>query len=130
MTAREPIVLELSGLTKADALELRDEVGPRDARLEERAIPAGAYGELATITLVVVATAKAVEAVARFLAARRSARNASLAHTITLKYPDGSERTETLSWKVGAGESRLAAATAALEGLPGLAEVLTGGHET
>ncbi|MGN6187881.1 MAG: hypothetical protein ACTHOE_03190 [Conexibacter sp.] len=130
MSAREPIAIELPGLTKADALELRDDVGQRDARLEERAIPSGAYGELATITLVVVATAKAVEAVARYLAARRGARGSVVSHTITLRYPDGSERTETLSWKVDADESPLDAVTAALEGLPGLAEVLAGGHES
>ena len=118
----QPTTLRLRGLAKADALELRDGVGADIATLEEQSVPGGSYGEPATIIVAIIVAAKAISAVAKYLAERQQSHDQTVTQAIEITYPDGTSRSETLTYKAAADESPREAASAALRALPGLAE--------
>lgn len=126
-----PTVIKIPHLSKADALELSASLDS-SATLEEAPVPEGAYGELATITLAVIVTAKAVKAVADYLAERERRREEhapgeTVTQVIIVQNPDGSERSETLRYKLEGDRPAGAAAASALSALPGVAEALADG---
>ena len=118
------LVLRLPGLRRSDARELADSLGAEATILPEESLPVGGYGDLGTRTVAVVVTARALRAVARYLAARQHAHDETVSLLVQIDDPDGSRRKETLTYKAAPGQSTVAAATAALRALPGVGEAL------
>jgi hypothetical protein len=118
------LVLRLCGLRSADARELADGVGAEATILADELPPIGGYGDLGTSTVAVIVTARALRAVARYLAARQQAHDERVSLLVQFDDPDGGRRTETLTYTAAPGQSAAAAAAAALRALPGVGEAL------
>jgi alkylation response protein AidB-like acyl-CoA dehydrogenase len=120
----ERLVLRLRGLQRSDARELADSVGAEATILPEESPPVGGYGDLGTRTVAVVVTARALRAVARYLAARQHSHGETVSLVVQIDDPDGTRREETLTYKAAAGQSMIEAAATALRALPGVGEAL------
>ncbi len=120
----ERLVLRLRGLRRVDARELADDVGAEATILAEEAPPVGGYGDLGTRTVAVIVTARALRAVARYLAARQHSHAETVSLVVQIDDPDGTRREETLAYTAAAGQSTVEAATTALRALPGVSEAL------
>jgi hypothetical protein len=120
----ERLVLRLRGLQGSDARELAATVGADATILSDESLPIGGYGDLGTRTVAVIVTAKALRAVARYLAARQRSHDETVSLVVQVVEPDGTRRDETLTYRAGPGQSAVEAATAALRALPGISEAL------
>jgi hypothetical protein len=120
----EQLALRLRGLERSDARELADTVGADARILSDEALPIGGYGDLGTRTVAVIVTAKALRAVARYLAARQRSHDETVTLAVQVAEPDGTRRDETLTYRAAPGQSPVEAATAALRALPGISEAL------
>jgi hypothetical protein len=120
----ERLVLRLRGLQRSDARELADGVGAEATILSENALPVGGYGDVGTRTVAVVVTARALRAVARYLAGRQQSHEQTVSLVVEIADPDGTRREETLAYKAAAGQSPVEAAATALRALPGVGEAL------
>jgi hypothetical protein len=118
------LVLRLRGLQRSDARELADDVGPDGTILSEESLPIGGYGDVGTRTVAMVVTARALRAVARYLAARQRSHDETVSLVVQIDDPDGSRREETLVYTAAPGQSTVEAATTALRALPGVGEAL------
>jgi hypothetical protein len=120
----ERLVLRLRGLQSSDARELADNVGAEATILSEESPPVGGYGDLGTRTVAVIVTARALRAVARYLAARQDSHAETVRLVVEIDDPDGTRREETLTYKAGPGQSTVEAAATALRTLPRVGEAL------
>ncbi len=120
----EPVVLRLRGLQRSEARELADSVGAEASILPEEAGPVGGYGDRGRRTVAVIVTARAVRAVARYLAARQQSRDETVSLRVEINDPDGTRREQTLTYTVAPGQSTVEAASAALRALPGIGEAI------
>ena len=120
----EQLVLRLRGLPRSDARELANTVGVDATILSDESLPVGGYGDLGTRTVAVIVTARALRAVARYLAARQRSHDQTVTLVVQVAEPDGTRRDETLTYRAAPGQSALEAATAALRALPGISEAL------
>lgn len=116
----ERLVLRLCGVQRSDARELADAVGAEAMVLSEESPPVGGYGDLGTRTVAVVVTARALRAVARYLAARQNSHDETVSLVVQIDDPDGTRREETLTYRAGPGQSTVDAATTALRSLSGV----------
>jgi hypothetical protein len=120
----ERLVLRLRGLQRSDARELADTVGADASILSDESPPVGGYGDRGTRSVSVIVTARALRAVAKYLAARQRSHEEQVSVVVQIDDPDGTRREETLSYKAAAGQSTVDAAAAALRALPGVGEAL------
>jgi hypothetical protein len=120
----EQLVLRLRALEGSDARELADTVGPDATILSDESLPIGGYGDLGTRTVAVIVTAKALRAVAKYLAARQRSHDETISLVVQVAEPDGTRRDERLTYRAEPGQSPVEAATAALRALPGVSEAL------
>jgi nucleotidyltransferase/DNA polymerase involved in DNA repair len=120
----ERLVLRLRGLSRSDARELLDNLGAEATILQEESPPVGGYGDLGRRTVAVVVNARALRAVARYLAARQHGHEETVSVVVQIDDPDGTRREETLTYKAAAGQSTVEAAATALRALPGVGEAL------
>ena len=118
------LVLRLRGLHRSDARELVDNVGAEASILPEESPPIGGYGDLGRRSVAVIVTAKALRAVARYLAARQHSHEEQVSLVVQIEDPDGTRREETLTYRAAPGQSPVEAAAAALRALPGVGEAL------
>ena len=120
----ERLVLRLRGLQRSDASELADDVGAEATIHSEDALPVGGYGDVGTRTVAVIVSARALRAVARYLAARQRSHREAVSLVLEIDDPDGTRREETLAYTAAPGQSTVEAATTALRALPGVGEAL------
>jgi hypothetical protein len=120
----ERLVLRLRGLQRSDAHELADSLGAEATILPEESAPVGGYGDLGTRTVAVIVSARALRAVARYLAARQHSHEETVSLVVQLDDHDGTRRDETLTYKAAPGQSTVEAAATALRALPGVGEAL------
>jgi hypothetical protein len=120
----ERLVLRLRGLQKSDARELADDVGAEATILSDESPPIGGYGDLGSRTVAVIVTARALRAVARYLAAHQHSHAEAVSLVVQIDDSDGTRREETLAYTAAAGQSTIEAATTALRALPGVSEAL------
>ena len=123
-TVDERLVLRLRGISRSDARELLDHVGAEATILREESPPVGGYGDVGRRTVAVIVTARALRAVARYLAGRQHSRDETVSLVVQIDGPDGTRREETLTYKAEAGQSTVEAAATALRALPGVGEAL------
>ena len=122
MTGELP-VLRLRGLQRSDARELADSVGPEATILSDESLPVGGYGDLGTRTVAVIVTARALRAVARYLAAQHSL-GETFSVLVEIDDADGTRHEKALTYKVAPGQGSVRAAETALRALPGVSEAL------
>jgi hypothetical protein len=120
----ERLVLRLPGLQRSAARELADSVGAEATIVSEESLPVGGYGDVGTRTVAVIVSARALRAVARYLAARQHSREETVAMAVQIDDPDGTRREETLTYRAAPGQSPVEVAAAALRALPGVGEAL------
>lgn len=120
----ERVVLRLRGLQRSDARELADTVGTEATVVSDESLPVGGYGDLGTRTVAVVVTARALRALARYLAARQQSHGETVSLVLQIDDPDGTRREETLVYKAAPGQSPVEAAATALRALPGVGEAV------
>jgi hypothetical protein len=120
----EQLVLRLRDLQRSDAGELVDRVGAEATILSEESLPVGGYGDVGTRTVAVIVTARALRAVATYLASRQRSHEQTVSLVVQLVDPDGTRREETLAYTAAPGQSTVEAATSALRALPGVGEAL------
>jgi hypothetical protein len=120
----ERLVLRLAGLQRSDARELAEAVGAEAAIVQDELGPVGGYGDLGTKTVEVIVTARALRAVARYLAARQRSHEETVRVGVQIDDPDGTRRQETLTYTAAPGQSTVEAAASALRALPGVGEAL------
>jgi hypothetical protein len=120
----ERLVLRLRGLARSDARELADAVGPEATTLSEESPAVGGYGDLGERTVAVIVTARALRAVARYLAAHQQSHAETVSLGVQIDGIDGTRREETLTYKASPGQSTVEAAGTALRALPGVGEAL------
>ena len=120
----ERLVLRLRGLQRSDARELAEAVGAEATIVQEDAGPVGGYGDLGTRTVAMIITARALRAVARYLAARQHSHDEAVRLVVEIDDPDGTRREEALTYKAAPGQSTVEAAAIALRALPGVGEAL------
>jgi hypothetical protein len=118
------LVLRLRGLSRFEARELAADVGAEATVLSEESLPVGGYGDVGTRTVAVIVTARALRAVARYLAARQRSHEETVSKVVQIDDPDGSRREATLAYTAAPGQSTVEAATAALRALPGVSDAL------
>ena len=118
------LVLRFTSLDGPDARELADDVGAEATVLADDSPPIGGYGDRGTRTVAVIVTARALRAVARYLAARQHAHDETVSLAVQIDDPDGIRREETLTYRAAPGQSTVDAATAALRALPRVDEAL------
>jgi hypothetical protein len=118
------LVLRLRGVDRSDARALADSLGAEATILSEESPPVGGYGDLGMSTVAVIVTPRALRAVARHLGARQHSHDETVSLLVQIDDPDGSRRTETLTYKAAPGQSTVEAAAAALRALPGVGEAL------
>jgi hypothetical protein len=118
------LVLRFRGLQRSDARALADEVGSEARVVSDESLPVGGYGDVGTRTVAVVVTARALRAVARYLAARQRSHGDTVTVVVQIDDPDGTRREETLQYTAAPGQPTVEAATRALRALPGIAEAL------
>ena len=71
-----------------------------------------------------IVTARALRALARYLAARQHSHEETVSLVVQIDDPDGTRREETLTYKAAPGQSMVEAAASALRALPGVGEAL------
>jgi hypothetical protein len=120
----ERLILRFRGLRKSDADDLADGVGADATILSEESLPVGGYGDLGSRTVAVIVTARALRAVARYLAARQRSHDETVSQVIEIENPDGTRRRETVTYRAGPGQSTVEAAMNALRALPGVGGAL------
>jgi hypothetical protein len=120
----ERLVLRLRGLQRSDARELADNVGAEATILPEDPSPVGGYGDLGTRTVAVIVTARALRAVARYLAARQHSHAETVSLVVQIDDPNGTRHEETLEYTAAPGQSTVEAAMTALRALPGVSDAL------
>jgi hypothetical protein len=120
----ERLVLRLRGLQGSDARALADSVGAEATILSEESLPVGGYGDVGMRTVAVIVTARALRAVARYLAARQHAHDETVSLVVQMEDPYGTRREETLRYTAAPGQSTVEAAVIALRALPGVGEAL------
>jgi hypothetical protein len=120
----ERLVLRLRGLQRSDARELADDVGAEATVLSEESLPVGGYGDVGTRTVAVIVTARALRALARYLAARQRSHGETVSLVVQIDDPDGNRREATLAYTAAPGQSTVEAARTALRALPGVSEAL------
>lgn len=120
----ERLVLRLRGIRRSDARELADGVGAEATILAEESLPVGGYGDLGTRTVAVIVSARALRAVAVWLAARQHSHDETVSVVVGIDDPDGTRREATLTYTAGPGQSTVEAAATALRALPGVDEAL------
>jgi precorrin-4 methylase len=103
---------------------LADSLGAEARVLAEESPPIGGYGDLGMSTVSVIVTARALRAVARHLGARQHSHDEPVSLLVQIDDPDGTRRTETLTYRAAPGQSTVEAAAAALRALPGVGEAL------
>jgi hypothetical protein len=118
------LVLRLGGLQGSDARALADSLGAEATVFSEELPPIGGYGDLGMSTVAVIVTARALRAVARHLGARQHSHDETVSLLVQIDDPDGTRRTETLTYRAAPGQSTVEAAAAALRALPGVGEAL------
>lgn len=118
------LVLRLPGLHRAYARELAEAIGAEATIVQEDPGPAGGYGDLGSRTVAVIVTARALRAVARYLAARQHSHDETVSLAVQIGDPDGIRRDLTLTYKAAPGQSTAEAAATALRALPGVGEAL------
>ena len=92
------ITFEIGGLTRIDALRLRDREG---VTIREAPLPEGTYGEPLTFTLIV--TAGALSTLAAYLL--RKHEGEEFAEEVTVTHPDGRVEKRRVHWKKSATEA-------------------------
>jgi hypothetical protein len=120
----ERLVLRLRGLQGSDARALADTVGAEATILPEESLPVGGYGDVGTRVVAVIVTARALRAVARYLAARQHSHDETVSRVVQIEDPDGTRREETLTYRAAPGQPTVEAAAIALRALPGVGEAL------
>lgn len=120
----ERLVLRLRGLQGSDARELAGSVGAEATIVAEESLPVGGYGDVGTRAVKVIVTARALRAVARYLAARQQSHTETVSLVVQIEDPDGTRREETLAYRAAPGQSTVEAAAIALRALPGVGEAL------
>jgi hypothetical protein len=120
----ERLVLRLRGLDRSDARELAAAVGEEATIVQDESGQVGGYGDLGTRTVAVTVTARALRAVARYLAARQHSHDETVRLVVQIDDPDGTRREETLEYTAAPGQSNVEAAASALRALPGVGEAL------
>jgi hypothetical protein len=120
----ERLVFRIHGLQRSEARELADKVGAEATILPEESPPVGGYGDLGTRTVAVIVTARALRAVATYLAARQNSHDETVSLVVQIDDPAGTRREETLTYKAAPGQSTVEAAATALRALPGVGEAL------
>jgi hypothetical protein len=120
----ERLVLRFRSLRRLDARELADAVGAEATILPDESPPIGGYGDRGTRTVAVIVTARALRAVARYLAARPHSRDETVSLVVQIDKPDGTRGEETLTYKAAPGQPTVEAAATALRVLPGVDEAL------
>jgi hypothetical protein len=120
----DQLVLRLRGLQRSEARELADDVGAEATILSEESLPVGGYGDVGTRTVAVIVTARALRAVARYLAARQRSHEETVRLMVQVDDPHGTRRELALAYTAAAGQSTVEAATTALRALPGVSDAL------
>jgi hypothetical protein len=118
------LVLRIRGLPRFEARELADDVGAEATVVSEESLPVGGYGDLGTRTVAVIVTARALRAVARYLAARQRSHEETVSLMVQIDDPDGTRCQATLAYTAAPGQSTVEAATTALRALPGVSDAL------
>ncbi len=121
------LVLIFPDLHKSEALELANGVGAEATILSVKPRPAGGYGDLGTRDVAVLVTARALRALARYLAARHPSHGDAVNVAVRIDEPGGGCHQETLSYKTAPGQSAVEAAASALRALPRVGEALDDG---
>jgi hypothetical protein len=103
---------------------LAENVGAEASILPEESPPIGGYGDLGTRSVAVIVTARALRAVARYLAARQHSHEEQVSLVVQIDEPDGTRREATLTYTAAPGQSTVEAAATALRALPGVGEAL------
>ncbi len=104
------MTFEMDGLTRIDALRLRDRDG---VTIREAALPEGTYGEPVSFTLVV--TAAALGTLAAYLL--RKHQGEEFVEEITITHPGGRKEQRRIHWKKSAAEAGEASIIKAIAGL-------------
>lgn len=117
-------VLRLCRLARSDARELADDVGTEAKIVSEESLPVGGYGDVGIRTVEVIVTARALRAVARYLAARQRSHGETVSLAVQIDGPDGTRRNATLAYTAAPGQSTVEAGMTALRALPGVGEAL------
>jgi hypothetical protein len=120
----ERLVLRFGGFQRSDARELADALGAEATILSEESPPIGGYGDVGRRTVAVIVTARALHAVARYLAARQHSSAEAVSLAVEIVNPDGTRREETLAYQAAPGQSTVEAAQTALRALPGVGQAL------
>jgi len=120
----ERLVLRFRGLPRSDARELAEAVGEEATIIQEESGPVGGYGDVGTKAVEVTVTARALRALARYLAGRQDSHDEAVRLVVQIDDPDGTRREETLAYKAAPGQSTVEAAASALRALPGVGEAL------
>ena len=124
MTIDERTVLRVIRLERSDACELADDVGAEATILRDDSPPIGGYGDRGTRTVAVIVTARALRAVARYLAAHQHSQDEAVSLAVQIDDPTGTRREEMLTYKASPGQPTAEAAATALRALPGIDEAL------
>jgi hypothetical protein len=124
MMIDERLVLRFTSLEGSDARELADDVGTEATVLPDDSPPIGGYGDRGTRTVAVIVTARALRAVARYLAARQHSHDETVSLAVQIDDPDGIRREETLTYRAAPGQPTVEAAAAALRAPPRVDEAL------
>ena len=120
----ERLVLRFRGLPRSDARELAEAVGEEATIIQEESGPVGGYGDVGTKAVEVTVTARALRALARYLAGRQDSHDEAVRLVVQIDDPDGTRREETLAYKAAPGQSTVEAAASALRALSGVGEAL------
>ncbi len=99
-------------------------MGAEATIVSEESPPVGGYGDVGRRTVAVIVTARALRAVARYLAARQHSRAETVSLVVEIVDPDGTRREETLAYQAAPGQSTVEAAQTALRALPGVGQAL------
>jgi len=94
----DEVTFEIGGLTRIDALRLRDRDG---VTLREAALPQGTYGEPITFTMVVTVTA--LSTLAAYLL--RKHQSEEFHEEIIINHPDGRQEHRSAHWTKSATEA-------------------------
>ncbi|MGZ4165370.1 MAG: hypothetical protein ACXVFO_01485 [Solirubrobacteraceae bacterium] len=103
---------------------MADTVGAEASVLSEEVPPVGGYGDLGTRTVAVAVTARALRAIARYLAARQHSHAETVSLVVEIEDPGGTRREQTLTYTAAPGQSTVEATASALRALPGIGEAL------
>lgn len=104
------MTFQIDGLTRIDALRLRDRDG---VTILEAMVPEGTYGEPVSFALIV--TAAAVGTIAAYLL--RKHQGEEFFEDITITHPDGRKEKRRIHWKKSAAEAGDASIIKAITGL-------------